>query len=488
MRVPLEILELILKEAVQSLSYQDILRSRLINSLFNDVLWPASAHLENKKSLFTSWHKFPYKRKYLWYLIEEHCTRPCIFSYLIQDILALPRVACMSVQGQHTIIDKMIDAIIHSVYDPEALYGLHRPGHLKPMAKLHYPSSSLRFEGYGAFLVPSRQSQESTETTLDEALIASAIYRGDHVELQALLDRRNCSGLWDQNLGLVPVDLAYKEGTREVIRTLVEHGCVTMYTGKSAWHYESTCGLAVAARRGDKEVLETWVTLLSERAARREQSLSCELRTAVLGALRIGKFEMVAVLEKHIDWTRSDMKLLWFQSFYQAVENGMLDSLQWLLSREGSSLARQTTEWHKTPLFIALQDCPVEKRLAMVGLLLGHGADPDGGEVSRTPLHRAIENGEEEIAMLLLNAGADPNVVGRRGPPLHMATKWGYPRLVRCLLKHNARRNYQFKGMEYVVYQDSRVVGNIMRLLGELGLEEEPVQGEYYVLGQKCTR
>ncbi|OQE35428.1 hypothetical protein PENCOP_c013G06870 [Penicillium coprophilum] len=474
MRVPLEILELILQQAVECLSYQDTLRLRLVNSLFDRALWPASAHLQNEKSVFKSWHTFPYKRKYLWYLIEEHYTRPCTFSYLIQGIIELPRVACMSLREQHNIVDKMIDAMIHSVHGPEALYGLHRPEDGTPQQKCYYTSTGRR---------------DSAESTLIAGLIVSAIYRGDHVGLRDLLDRCDYSGLWNQNLGLVPVDLAYRGGTREVIRTLVEHGCVTTYTGKTAWSYDNTCGLAVAARHGDKELLETWVTLLNERAARHEQNIYSELRTAVLGALRIGKIEMAAVLERYLDWTWSDMNMLWFQCLNGAIKDGMLDVVQWLLSREGPSLARQSTQWHKAPLFIALQDCPFQKRPAMVELLLDHGANPDGGVgVSHTPLHIAIKNGEEEVAILLLHRGADPNVVGRRGPPLHMATQWRYPRLVRCLLKHNARRNYQFRGKKYVVSQDAKVVGNIMLLLGELGLEAEPVQQEeYYVLGQKCT-
>ncbi|KAJ5512077.1 hypothetical protein N7463_001629 [Penicillium fimorum] len=280
----------------------------------------------------------------------------------------------MSVQEQHTVIDKMVDAIIYIVHDPEDLYKIHSSRHVKPMARLHYLANS-RFGELFESPAPPEPSQESTERSLDAALIVSAIYRGDHVELQALLDRCDCSGLWDENLGLVPVDLAYKQGTREVIRTLVEHGCVTRYPGKPLSNSGIIKGLAVAARRGNKEVLETWVTLLSERGG----CLSSDLHEAMLGALKIGKFEMAAVLDKNIDWTESDMKLIWFECFHRAVENGMLDVLKWLLSREGSSLAGHARQWHKTPLFIAMKEYPVEKRLAVVGLLLNHGVDPDGG-------------------------------------------------------------------------------------------------------------
>lgn len=397
---------------------------------------------------------------------------------MIEDILDLPHVALMSDEEQNIIIDKMIGAVMGSRDDPEVLFGLHRDRDYVPKLRRTYYAN---------------QRVESAKDALAAGLAVSAIRRGDHEELQAMFEQGVSSKIfsWNHSLGIVPIDTAYKVGTREVIRTLVKHGCPERYESSSSWCYDSTCGLAVAARRGNREVLETWITLLSERANRFGQNIFWELRAAVLGVLRIGKTEMVGVLEKYINWSRSDMDLLWFSCFQDAVTNGMLEVVQWLLRREGSSVATRPSPWHKTPLFTALHDCPSEKRLAMIQPLLDNGVDPNGGAgVSQKPIHRAIEDGDVEAAMLLLKGGADPNAVGRRGPPLHMATQWGHTRLVQCLLEHGARRSYQFKGKKYVVRQDARVLDNIARLLEELGMEKDPAGTHelgYFVLGQKCT-
>ncbi|KAJ5198685.1 uncharacterized protein N7498_007802 [Penicillium cinerascens] len=479
MRVPLEILEIILREAVETLSYRDILRFRLVNRTFNEALWPKNAHLDNKRTLFTSWRTFPYKQKYIWYLIEEHKKRPSFFSSLIERILDLPHIALMSDEEQHIIIDKMVGAVMGSRDDPEVLFGLRSDRDYARKLRRTYTSN---------------ERLESAKDALAAGLAVSAIRRGDHEELQAMFDQGARSKIfnWNYTLGMVPIDMAYKVGTREVIRTLVKNGCPNRYETCSSWCHDSTCGLAVAARHGNQEVLETWITLLSERANQLGKNLFSELRAAVLGVLRIGKTEMVPILEKYMNWSQSDMDLLWVFCFNDAVRNGMLEVVQWLLRREGSSVATRTSPRHKTPLSIALHDCPSEKRLAMIQLLLDNGVDPNGDPgASQTPIQRAIGDGEVEAAMLLLKGGANPNAVGRRGPPLRTATRLGNTRLVKCLLEHGARSSYQFKGMKYVVRQDARVLGNIERLLEELGMtEEDPAATQelgYFVLAQKCN-
>ncbi|KAJ6118977.1 hypothetical protein N7471_013597 [Penicillium samsonianum] len=424
MRVPLEIIQLILQEAVDVLSYRDILQFRLVNSFFNEALWPPSAYLENKTALYTLWPTFPYRRKYIWQLIEEHKERPCFFSELIRDILDLPHVSLMSDENQHILIEKMIDAVMRSREDPKTLFSPHR-------YRAHV----------GHITDDSGRRIESSEKTLTMGLASSAILRGDHVELQALLDQDVWVGGWSRSLGMVPVDLAYKEGTREIIRTLVKAHCPSYYQSCFWWSHDNSC-----------------------------------------------KVEMVEVLEKYLDKSRLEVQWLWFYCFNEAIRSGMLDVLRWLLRREGSSLAKWPSPWHKTPLFIALHDCPSWIRLKMVQLLLEHGVDPNGNgglEISQTPLQRAIENGEIDIAMLLLKWGANPNTVAKRIAPLHMAHQRGYVPLVRCLFEHGARHSYQFKGKRYIVRHETIVLENIATLLEELGVDKALIheQGlEYFIL------
>ncbi|KGO68093.1 hypothetical protein PITC_053510 [Penicillium italicum] len=432
MRLPLEILQLILREAADALPYRDILRSRLVNSVFNEVLWPASANLVNKAALFKLWPKFPYRRKFIWQLIEDHKERPCFFSELIQDILDMPRIAPMSDEERHILIDKMIDAVLRSTENPKTLFSPHR--YRAYVKNITYTS--------GARI-------ESLELTLTSGLASSAILRGDHMELQSLIDQGVSLMMWSRSLGMVPVDLAYKE--------------------------------VVAARRGDPDRLEAWIKPKLEAG----RDISVELYRAVEGVLRIGKVEMVGVLEKYITRPKKEMQWLWFYCYNEAIKSGMLHVVRWLLSREGSSLAKWTSPWHKTPLFIALYDCPSQMKLEMVQLLLENGVDPSGRgglEIAQTPLQRAIQNGDSNIAMLLLKWGADPNTVARRTPPLHMAIQRGHIALVRCLFEHGARSRYQFKGKKYTVRQEAAMLKNIATVLEELGFDRPLIHEEYLIL------
>ena len=90
------------------------------------------------------------------------------------------------------------------------------------------------------------------------------------------------------------------------------------------------------------------------------------------------------------------------------------------------------------------------KCLAAAKLLLSKGADPcavdpwDGG---KAPLHQAVANGAEPIALELLHAGAD--VRGKTAAegltPLHLAARGGHDALARLLIARggdvNARAN-----------------------------------------------
>ncbi|KAJ5496941.1 hypothetical protein N7463_008928 [Penicillium fimorum] len=463
MRPPLEILRLILREAADVMPYRDILRSRLVNSVFNEALWPASANLVNKAALFKLWRRFPYRRKFIWQLIEGHKERPCFFSELIHDILDMPRIAPMSNEEKHILINKMIDAVLRSTENPRTLFSPNR---------------------YRAYVENITHTSgvwiESLELTLTSGLASSAILRGDHVELQSLIDQGVGLSMWSKSLGMVPIDLAYKEGTPEIIQMLALRAA-SYYQSCSWWNYNKSCGLVVAARRGYPDRLEAWIKLRLEAG----RDISVELYLAVKGVLQIGKVEMVGVLEKYMTRSQKEMQQLWFYCYNEAIKSGMLHVVRWLLSREGSSLAKWTSPWHKTPLFIALQDCPSQMRLGMVQLLLENGVNPSGRgglEIAQTPLQRAIQNGDIEIAMLLLKWGADPNTVARRTPPLHMAIQQGHTALVRCLSEHGARSSYRFKGKKYTVRQGTAVLKNIATLLEEIGFDKALIHEEYLIL------
>ncbi|CAG8425011.1 unnamed protein product [Penicillium salamii] len=287
----------------------------------------------------------------------------------------MPQIAAMSEKEKHILMDKMIDAILRSTESPRMLFSPHR---------------------YRACIEnvtdASGERIEPLERTLESGLAASAILRGDYVELQSLLNE----GLW----------LLRWKGTPEIIN-IVAPRYTLYYQSRSWWTKDYSCGLVVAARRGDAERVEFLIKTKLDRG----RDISLELSKAVEGVLRIGQVEMVEVLEKYMTRPRESMQWLWFYCYNEAVKNGMFYVVRWLFNREGP-LMKQTSSWHKTPLFIALHDCPSNARLEMVRLLLENGADLNGNgglEVSQTPLQRAIQNGDLEAAMLLVEFGANPN-------------------------------------------------------------------------------
>lgn len=74
-----------------------------------------------------------------------------------------------------------------------------------------------------------------------------------------------------------------------------------------------------------------------------------------------------------------------------------------LLIRKGTKVNAATETFQRTPLYYAVQKGSV----AMVKLLLGHGADTSAPDITReTPLHCAALDNKDEIMYILLSHGA----------------------------------------------------------------------------------
>ncbi|KAJ5595281.1 uncharacterized protein N7459_001489 [Penicillium hispanicum] len=495
MRVPLEILRLILRDAVEVLPLQDLLRARLVNSrcdpsrlpdpanaaqgIFADEiasLLPCSSRMEEDQTLFRTWFRFPFKREYLQHKLQRHESRPCLFSTLAREILDLPSVAALSKEEQDAVVDKLIDAVIWGRKEAEDLLSARR---YKPYMDWYY-SQLLDF-------MPMRW--EPVEDTLQIALATSAIQRGDHQALQTLLDHGVEVHRSSHRLGLVPLDVACKIGNGAVIQTLVRYRCPLEYYSYVNRFWNRKRALTVAARSGNKEALETWVTQLRDAG----RGISEELAAALRGAVQLGRLDMVEMLEKCCG--SGEMAAIRFDCLIDAIKDAQLDAVGWFLRRGDIDLTSITAHCTKGPLFTALHDCrgaPATKT-AIVQLLLEHGVDPNGvyPPIARTPLQRAVEDGEVGIATLLVEHGADVNAVGESGrvrsPPLYLAAKRGSAPLVRLLLAHGAERSYRWKGKTFIVQTDATVIASLERVLEELGWtagEISDAQISYFVLDE----
>ncbi len=77
----------------------------------------------------------------------------------------------------------------------------------------------------------------------------------------------------------------------------------------------------------------------------------------------------------------------------------------------------------------------------LVALLLSHGADPELADEQwgRTPLHKAIAEEHEDVAVMLIEHGADIQARdNRQRTPLHLAAQAGSLALVSMLIEHGA--------------------------------------------------
>lgn len=116
-----------------------------------------------------------------------------------------------------------------------------------------------------------------------------------------------------------------------------------------------------------------------------------------------------------------------------------------------TAIVRLLLEYHasatvRTPLGNTFLDLAVvEGHADVVKLLLASNPDIDtfvngAVEIDRvkpTPLHRAVEDGREDIALLLLSHGA--RILNlKKGSPLHVAAENGNEAMARLLLKHRA--------------------------------------------------
>jgi len=107
-------------------------------------------------------------------------------------------------------------------------------------------------------------------------------------------------------------------------------------------------------------------------------------------------------------WSKDGFKALHLAAFFGQEEAAKI----LLESGAEVNLVARNARFHVTPLHSAAAG----SHLAIVKLLLEHGADPratqDGGY---TPLHSAAQNDDRESAEALLEAGADPSAVNDDG-------------------------------------------------------------------------
>ncbi|KAF5235593.1 hypothetical protein FAUST_6961 [Fusarium austroamericanum] len=109
----------------------------------------------------------------------------------------------------------------------------------------------------------------------------------------------------------------------------------------------------------------------------------------------------------------------------------------------GAKINTKDRYWRATPLIAAVQG----KRLANARALLEAGSDPNAavkrGDICRTVLHLAAQDGIPQMVKLLLDFGANPNVLDElNGSPARWAIRNNHIEAVRILLEGKLDPNF----------------------------------------------
>ena len=134
---------------------------------------------------------------------------------------------------------------------------------------------------------------------------------------------------------------------------------------------------------------------------------------------------------------------------FEAIERGDVEELRALLAAGADPNAIQSTGPGWRPLHAAIEAIEEGGPLAMIAVLLEHGAIVDAWDAKHdaTPLLMAVFRDQLAAARLLLDAGADVNVVGGEGDnPLRWAAQAADVELARLLLERGATRDIDVGG------------------------------------------
>ncbi len=140
---------------------------------------------------------------------------------------------------------------------------------------------------------------------------------------------------------------------------------------------------------------------MSSKAKKREKEIA--LNTAI----KDGRIEEVAqLLREGVDPNAFDDK--WKNPYALTAICNAIDGASYRSLRIGGELAEIRKSVNpNTPAYDQHEERA--KRMEILRLLLGAGADPNYSTLTRTPLNFAVHIGDTEIARILLDAGARPS-------------------------------------------------------------------------------
>ncbi|KAJ9483292.1 hypothetical protein VN97_g10122 [Penicillium thymicola] len=469
MYLPIELQSQILYETLEICPLQDLWKLRAVNFFFaseveayllervelRDVVIPSTANAEPK----LRWEDLPYgmKRVYLHRKLHIHDHSQCGWSSLVHGILDLPH------QRTETLINKLIDAYLCGEFS----------GYRKLLDPDLYTAEKNR-------LVSARRTKtfycppEKFKTTLEYALAASAIQRGDCIQLQTLLDQGiHITGHSDR-LALVPLDIAAKKGSKATIELLLAHGCPMKYRSHKDRHnsmFGETKVTDMMAESGNGIGLKVWIDRLIKDGPMYPKLLKQTMARGVVG----GHVEVLKLVQEKFEALYGNPG--WGAHMLdQAIRYGSLHAIKYLFHRGEVDAHTRTSLSDRKPLLKLMCECPIQKRLGIVRFLLENGADPNGNGPSKkkTPFEVAVKVKDFESASILLKYGATVNFKWMMPLLLNSQTRVALAQLL--WPAGHSRRVYKTKGKSYTLCHEARMINNVENVFSELGWSGQDVK------------
>ncbi|KAL2829365.1 hypothetical protein BJY01DRAFT_255036 [Aspergillus pseudoustus] len=486
-RVPLEILRLILRQMVEVLPIKELLRARLVCYEFAnelDPLIPYSPHLEDDNLVYKQWSKFPHKRTFIQRKLDQRASEPFFFATVVDDVLQHPSSIALSAKERDDLVSGLIDTVLCSTSRAKDLFSwkpapaFQRLHMIKRSALLNHTPlpSGLHTKPY-----------EPLESTIFISRATSAIVRNHAAELGRLMDhnkQKNVSFSERSNrLSVCPLVIAAQLGSRDIISVLTDR----RYPLGLAFLAEDANAVVVAARNNNLAALAAWMENPSydfTYDGRIETSTRKEVWRVLDEPIRNDDWARIKFLAPAYSDSEAFPRIL-----SKVAEYGAVEIAKWCLARPDARVY-SSKPGRKGPLWLAIQDCwRKPHRHTVLELLLEFGFDPNerqpGVRNRKTLLHAAIKDRDVESARLLVEYGADVNANAhghrplpereykdKNKSPLAVAFK-SYPAITRLLLENGARRRWWWKGQEHVLREDRRGIEHITRVFLDLGFSEQ---------------
>ncbi|KAJ0415989.1 ankyrin repeat-containing domain protein [Aspergillus carlsbadensis] len=457
MRLPPEILLLIISKAEHTHSPLELFKARLVNKLFADQIMTLASITTFLDTLYSQkWETIPYRLLYSHarQKIKQHKEYPTYLSFHVHDVLNL----CAETLNTYEKKELFIANAIRSVHLGHPRRAMRLALTMRPDCHRSWATACRIFAG--------RLNTPHEDMCI--VFICTAIERGDVVELDQLLsDPRNKSvsrslnehsSRWHVN----PLCLVAKYGSKTLMDVLIKHGVQYNDIFWDRLRYPIT----LAAEYGNRLAMEGWIK------DRNVPYRARDLENAMRVALRGPDFETVRSLEKHYPEKGLRRSTFLYEASTVAIQYGHVDIVKYLLDVGGFDVNMRTHRFQLGLMMTPLLQCDRSLILQLIWLLLEHGVDPTyvpsenrHNEVAGTPLQRACILGHLEVVKALVKYGADVNASckGRHGrwhgvctpPPLWHAMR--HPdggEMVRGLLEYGADSMFRLRWKTVLVQVD----------------------------------